>query len=71
MTSGTLNLEPNFDDADAFFAALTDLFSESSASANERINARLVLLLANHVGTHSVLMQALEIAGQFHQGDNR
>lgn len=57
-----LNLAPNFSDPDAFYAALTELHRERSDEESERINARLILLLANHVGNQAVLEEALHIA---------
>ncbi|MDI5934934.1 DUF2783 domain-containing protein [Halomonas sp. M4R5S39] len=59
-----LELSPNFTDPDAFYAALTELHRECSEARSERINARLILLLANHVGDQQVLEEALAIAGQ-------
>ncbi|MDI5889821.1 DUF2783 domain-containing protein [Halomonas rhizosphaerae] len=59
-----LELTPNFTDPDAFYAALTEVHRERSEEASERINARLILLLANHVGDQRVLEEALAIAGQ-------
>jgi hypothetical protein len=59
-----LKLEPNFTDADAFYAALADIHRDRSPEASERINARLILLLANQVGDQAILEQALAIAGQ-------
>lgn len=57
-----LKLEPNFSDPDAFYAALTELHRERSDEESERINARLILLLANQVGDQAVLEEALHIA---------
>lgn len=57
-----LELDPNFSDPDAFYAALTELHRERSDEESERINARLILLLANHVGNQAVLEEALHIA---------
>ena len=59
-----LKLEPNFSDADAFYAALADVHRDRSAEASEQINARLILLLANQVGDQQILEQALAIAGR-------
>ena len=58
------NLEPNFSDADAFYAALADIHRDRSPQQSEQINARLILLLANQVGDQAILQQALEIASQ-------
>lgn len=68
-----LNLEPNFSDADAFYAALANAHRDRSPEASEQINARLILLLANQVGNQHILEQALAIAGQLNsetQDDN-
>lgn len=58
-----LELNPNFTDPDTFYAALTSLHRERSDAESERINARLILLLANHIGDQSVLEEALHHAG--------
>lgn len=59
-----LNLDPNFSDPDAFYAALADLHRERTPQDSETINARLILLLANQVGDQRILDQAMVIAGQ-------
>ena len=59
-----LKLEPNFSDADAFYAALADLHRDCDEETSERINARLILLLANHIGDMNVLRQARAIAAE-------
>jgi len=59
-----LNLEPNFSDGDAFYAALADIHRDRKPQVSEEINARLILLLANQVGEQSILEQALAIAGR-------
>lgn len=57
-----LNTEPNFTNADGFYAALTDIHRDLSRDDSERVNARLVLLLANHIGDDKTLREALAIA---------
>ena len=57
-----LNLEPNFTDPDAFYAALADVHRDCEPAVSERINARLILLLANQVGEQPILQEALDIA---------
>lgn len=59
-----LNIEPNFDDADAFYAALIDAHRELSDAQSAALNARLILLLANHIGAAAVLRDALAKARQ-------
>lgn len=57
----------HFSDADAFYAALTDAHRELTPQDSERLNARLILLLANHIGDKQVLLEALDIAAQLEQ----
>ena len=57
-----LNPDPNFSDADAFYAQLTDLHRDRDPAESEVINARLILLLANHIGDQAVLEEALQTA---------
>ncbi|MFZ1386192.1 MAG: DUF2783 domain-containing protein [Thiolinea sp.] len=59
-----LNLQANFSDADAFFAALADLHREGDERKSERVNARLILILANHIGDQAILLEAMRIAAQ-------
>ncbi len=59
-----LNLQANFSDPDAFFAALADLHREGNERKSERINARLIFILANHIGDQTILLEALRIAAQ-------
>ncbi|MEM6584103.1 MAG: DUF2783 domain-containing protein [Pseudomonadota bacterium] len=60
----SLQLEPNFTDPDAFYAALADIHRDKTPAASEKINARLILLLANQVGDQAILEQALAIASE-------
>jgi len=57
-----LNVEANFDDADGFYAALIDAHRGLSDARSGELNARLILLLANHIGTMSMLCDALRKA---------
>ncbi len=57
-----LNTEPNLQAPDDFYEALIDAHHDLSNEASQALNARLVLLLANHIGTTSVLKQALDAA---------
>ncbi|WP_086932022.1 DUF2783 domain-containing protein [Agarilytica rhodophyticola] len=59
-----LNTEPNFTDPDTFYATLTDLHRELESEQSTRVNARLILLLANHIGDLEVLKEALALAGE-------
>ena len=53
---------PNFSDPDGFYAALVSAHEGLSNEQSELLNARLVLILANHVGDHKVLTEALAAA---------
>ena len=54
--------EPNLDAPDDFYEALIEAHRELSAADSHALNARLVLLLANHIGDLDVLKQALQAA---------
>jgi len=57
-----LNLKPNFDDTDGFYAALLGVHEGLSDAESEALNARLILILANHIGDEGVLTAALDAA---------
>ena len=68
-----LQLQPNFHEpgqryfrdfspGDDFYEALMRAHQGLSDAQSERLNARLVLLLSNHIGDIAVLRQALDIA---------
>ena len=60
----TLITTPNLDAPDDFYEALIETHRDLSAEQSHALNARLVLLLANHIGQLPVLRQALEAARQ-------
>ena len=47
---------------DDFYQALIDTHRDLSDEQSARVNARLVLLLSNHIGDLDVLREAMEIA---------
>lgn len=53
---------PNIPQPDEFYADLLALHQGRARDDSERINARLILLLANHVGDREVLRQAMAAA---------
>ena len=53
---------PHLDAPDDFYEALIDTHRDLSADASHALNARLVLLLANHIGSLPVLREALAAA---------
>ena len=54
--------EPNLSAPDDFYEALIDAHRDLAPAASHALNARLVLLLANHIGALAVLREALEAA---------
>ena len=57
-----LNLELNIPDHDAFYERLIDTHNGLSDADSQLLNAKLVLLLANHIGDSDVLKEALALA---------
>lgn len=57
-----LNTSPNFSTPDDFYEALINSHQDLSLEESQAFNARLVLLLANHIGSFEVLQQALQAA---------
>ena len=52
----------DFTPGDDFYEALIDAHRDLSDEHSEMLNARLILLLANHVGDIGVLREALVLA---------
>ncbi len=57
-----LNTDFNLDNADDFYEALIEAHRDLSTAQSHDLNARLVLLLANHIGTLPILREALAAA---------
>lgn len=57
-----LNLEPNIDASDDFYEALVGAHQDLTEAQSGALNARLLLILANHVGDIQVLREALALA---------
>ena len=68
-----LNTQPNFFESgkryfqtyspgDDFYEALIDTHRDLSDEQSAMLNARLVLLLSNHIGDIAVLREAMQIA---------
>ncbi|MEJ7929661.1 DUF2783 domain-containing protein [Ramlibacter sp. AN1015] len=68
-----LNVQPNFGEpgrryfrdftpGDDFYEALLDAHGDLSDEQSEQLNARLILLLCNHIGDTAVLREALALA---------
>ncbi len=59
-----LNTEPNIARPDDFYELLIDIHRDKSDEESSAINARLILLLANHIGDMEVLEEAMKIAAR-------
>ncbi|WP_029000003.1 DUF2783 domain-containing protein [Azohydromonas australica] len=68
-----LQLQPNFQEAgqrpirdfspgDDFYEALIDMHRDLSDEASALVNAKLILLLSNHIGDLAVLREAMALA---------
>lgn len=57
-----LNLDPNIENGDDFYEELISAHEGLSDEASDAFNARLLLILANHIGDRDVLSEALEAA---------
>lgn len=57
-----LNIETNLADPDAFYEKLIDAHNGLTDEESHFMNAKLVLLLANHIGDADVLRDALTLA---------
>ncbi len=53
---------PNMSDPDGFYAKLLELHQNHDKQTSDAINAKLILVLANHIGDHDILSQAFELA---------
>lgn len=49
-------------DPDAFYQVLIDAHRDLTEDQSHQLNARLILLLANHVGDRAVLAEAMAAA---------
>lgn len=71
----SLTLTPNFSEpgkryfqaytpGDDFYEALIDIHRDLTDEQSALVNAKLVLLLSNHIGDLSILRQAMQLARQ-------
>jgi len=54
--------QPHVDDPDGLYAAILEAHTDLSEYESAALNARLVLLLANHIGREDVVREALTTA---------
>ena len=57
-----LNIEPNLAAPDDFYEALLGIHRDLTEAQSALVNARLILLLANHIGDAAVLRDAMQAA---------
>ena len=57
-----LQTESQFPNADDFYEALIETHRDLDVEQSHALNARLILLLANHIGSIDVLREALAAA---------
>lgn len=58
----TLNTQPNISDPDGFYDELLAAHAGLSKDASDALNARLILILSNHIGDRETLTAALTAA---------
>jgi|GEM_PF-171189 len=54
--------ERQLDDPDGFYAELLQLHEGLSEAESQRLNARLILILANQIGDRRILREAMALA---------
>ncbi len=59
-----LNTDPNIADPDGFYEALVEVHRDLTPEQSRLVNAKLILLLASHIGDLTVLRQAMTKARQ-------
>ncbi|WP_342069727.1 DUF2783 domain-containing protein [Yoonia algicola] len=57
-----LNTDPNIAEPDDFYADLIAAHNEKTDDESAAFNARLILILANHIGDREVFQEALSAA---------
>jgi Protein of unknown function (DUF2783) len=62
MPMATLDTRPRLAAADTIYAMLVDAHRDLTEAQSGRVNVRLVLLLANHIGDQDVIAGAIAAA---------
>ncbi|WP_435105764.1 DUF2783 domain-containing protein [Arhodomonas sp. AD133] len=57
-----LHVDPRLERGDDFYEALMDMHRDLSEEESRLANAKLILLLSNHIGDIDVLTEAMRIA---------
>ncbi|WP_419796582.1 MAG: DUF2783 domain-containing protein [Terasakiella sp.] len=58
----SLNTNANIQRPDDFYQELIDLHRDLSEEQSRELNAKLILLLANHIGDMAILSEAMKAA---------
>ena len=59
-----LNTEANIPDPDSFYEELIDSQRDMTDAEAQAMNARLILVLANHIGDRQALAEAIRVAAR-------
>ncbi|ART54770.1 DUF2783 domain-containing protein [Acidovorax carolinensis] len=59
-----LNTEPNFQSPDDFYQSLIEAHRGLTDEQSTALNARIILLLSNHIGDTAVWEETLRVARQ-------
>lgn len=57
-----LNTQPNIADPDGFYEELIEAQRDMNDARAQAMNARLILVLANHIGDRQILSEAIRLA---------
>jgi len=57
-----LNLKRNIDRPDDFYQELLDMQRDMEEEDVQVMNAKLILILSNHIGDHKTLSEAMSLA---------
>ncbi|MBT7951774.1 MAG: DUF2783 domain-containing protein [Gammaproteobacteria bacterium] len=60
MSMEKFKTELGIDDPDDFYAKLIDLHEGLSPEESQKVNAKMILMLANHIGDKEVLEEVLD-----------
>jgi len=58
--SDKLRTDPRIEDPDDFYARLIALHADLSPEQSQKLNSKLILLMANHIGDRAVLDEMLD-----------
>ncbi|MFP5406545.1 MAG: DUF2783 domain-containing protein [Gammaproteobacteria bacterium] len=60
--TASLNIEPNIENPDDFYEALIETHQDLTPQQSQLANAKLILLLSNHIGDLDILRDAMKRA---------